>query len=297
MSGGLRNGEWELAYPGTVYTFGTTATPAWNLTTPDLGDATLRTSDSDRPRQDGRSFGTDYRGGRTISFEMGLRARSSEEARHEAQEFQRAWRADSIRSTPGAVAQLRTIYDGRERVVYGRPRRMSLNYDDTTVNKYVGIVADFACTDDLFYGTDEQGVGFGIAPSLGGGLLAPLAAPLSTTMTSDRSQGFAVYSEMPVWPVIRINGPILNPEVVIGPEVRISARLDLGRDEWVEIDTRPWRRSALRNGTANVSGAIRGTRLAKASLPSGNYDVGLKGTDPTGTASVQLNWSSTYSAL
>lgn len=293
----LRNGEWQLSYDQTVYTFGTPATRTWNLTTPDVGDVDLRVADVDRPRQDGRAFGIDYRGGRTISFELGIRAPSSAEAREEAQILQRVWRGDGLRHTPGAVAELRTNYDGRERLIYGRPRRLALDYGDTTVNQYVGVVADFAAADDLFYDVDEQSVSFGIVPSLGGGLLAPLASPLSTTLTSDRSMGFRVSSEMPVWPVVRLDGPISNAVINIGPEIVFEVRLDLQYDEWVVIDTRPWARSALRNGTANVSGSIRGTRLSQASLESGAYDVGIKGVDPTGTASVQLSWRGTRSSL
>lgn len=293
----LRNGEWQLSYPGTVYTFGTPATPAWNLTTPDLGDTDLRVADVDRPRQDGRSFGVDYRGGRTISFTLGLRSQTSEAVREEAAALQRAWRADAVRLTPGGVAELRTRYDGRDRLVYGRPRRMALDYSDTAVNRYVGAVCDFAAADDLFYAPFEESVSFGIVPALGGGLLAPLASPLSTTRTSDRSMAFTVSSEMPVWPVITLDGPISNAVISVGPEIVFKVRLDLLYDETVVIDTRPWMRSALRNGTANVSGSIRGTRLSQASLPSGTYDVGIRGVDPTGTASVKLAWRPTFSSL
>ena len=293
----LRSGEWRLSYPGTEYVFGTPATPAWHRTTPDFGDTDIRSADVDRPRQDGRAFGIDYRGGRTITFDLGIRSRSSAEVREEAQILQRVWRADPIRQTPGAVAELRVHYDGRERLVYGRPRRLAMDFSDVAVNQFVGATADFACVDDLWYSPETQGVAFGIVPSLGGGLMAPLASPLSTTQTSDRSQGFRVVSEMPVWPVVRLDGPISNAVITIGPEIRLEVRLDLIHDEFVIIDTQPWARTALRNGTANVAGSIRGTRLAKASLTTGAYDVGLKGSDPTGTASVRVDWRAVHSSL
>lgn len=293
----LRNGEWRLSFPGAVYTFGTPATPAWNLTTPDIGDVDLRVADVDRPRQDGRAFGVDYRGGRTVTFDLGVRAHTPAEARQEAATLQRTWRADSIRMTPGAVAELRTLYDGRERIMYGRPRRFAPNYSDTTINQYVGAVADFACVDDLFYSPDEVISPFGIVPGLGGGLIAPLASPLSTTASSDRSTAITITTEMPVWPVVRINGPITNPMVNVGEVFRWEIRLSLERGEWVEIDTRPWARCALRNGTANVTGSVRGTRLAKSAIPEGRYEVGFKGIDPTGTASATLAWRAAYSSL
>jgi hypothetical protein len=293
----LLNGEWRLTYPGTSYRFGTPANAAWNLTTPDVGDADLRVADVDRPRQDGRAFGVDYRGGRTISFEMGLRAQTPAKAREEAALLQQARRADAIRSVPGAVAELRTVYDGRERLMYGRPRRLALDYGDVTVNQYVGVVADFACSDDLFYGSVEEDARVSLVPSLGGGLMAPLRSPLSTTASSDRSVGINVDSEMPVWPVVRVNGPVSNAEVYVGDLFRWQLRLSLDYDEYVDIDTRPWARYALRNGSANVTGAIRGTRLARSSIPSGSYPVGFKGEDPTGTSSIEVSWRPTFSSL
>lgn len=292
----LRHGEWSLTYPGTSFLFGSPETPVWNRTTPDLGDVDLRVADVDRPRQDGRAFGVDYRTGRTITFDLGVRGRTAVEVRDRAAELTKAWRADPVRRTPGAVAELRLNYDGRERLVYGRPRRFAPDYSDVAVNTFVGAQADFACIDDLFYDTEEETISFSIVPGLGGGLIAPLRSPLTTTASSDRSQGVHIASEMPVWPVIRIDGPITNPVVNVGTVATFEVRLTLAHDEWVEIDTRPWARYALRNGTANVSGSVRGTRLAQAAIPAGSYEIGFKGTDPTGTASVQLSWRPTYTA-
>ncbi len=292
----LRHGEWLLSYPGTDFVFGNPETPVWHRKTPDIGDVDLRVADVNRPRQDGKAFGVDYRSGRTITFEMGVRGTSPTEVRTTAAELTKAWRADPVRKTPGAVAELRLNYDGRERLVYGRPRRFAPDYSDVAVNQFINVVADFACADDLFYDTEEEGITFSIVPSLGGGLMAPLASPLTTTADSDRSQGITVVSEMDVWPVIRIDGPITNPIVNIGDVARFEVRLSLEHDEWVEIDTRPWARHALRNGTANVSGTVRGTRLAQAAIPAGSYEVGFKGNDPTGTASVRITWRPTYSS-
>ncbi len=292
----LRHGEWQLSYPGTTFTFGTPETPVWNRTTPDVGDVDIRVADGDRPRQDGRAFGVDFRGARTISFDLGVRAHTAAEVREETAELLRAWRADAIRGVPGAVASLTSHYDGRERVVYGRPRRIAPNYSDVTVNLNAVVVADFACVDDLFYGTTEESHSFSIVPGTGGGLEAPLASPLSTTADSDRSMGINVRSELPVWPIIRVEGPISNAVVTVGNFIRWEIRLDLNLGEWVTIDTRPWKRSAMRNDTAPVTGTVRGTRLAASAIPPGAHEVGLQGQDPTGTARIEIAWTSAYSS-
>lgn len=295
------DGQWKLVYPGLEYTFGTPDLPTFNRTTPDIGDVDIRVADVERPRADGRAFGVDFRTGRTIAFDLGVRGRTEKEAREAAAVLTTAWRADAVRLTPGGVAELHARYAGRERVAFGRPRRFAPNYADVRVNGFVTITADFAAADDLFYSPEEETIQFGIVPPLGGGLMAPLAAPLSTTMNSDRSQAVTIRSEMPVWPVVEIFGPVTNPVVTIvsaaGTSVQFEARVALQYDEKVTIDTRPWARSAMRNGTANIAGSLRGTRLSKASLAPGSYEVGLKGLDQTGTARVRLSWRSTYASL
>lgn len=289
-------GQWRLLYPGVDYTFGTGDLPVFNKKTPEFGTTDVRTSDNDRPRGDGRSFGVDYFGGQTVSFDLGVRAPSDAEVREETAVLRSIWRADPVRLTPGAVAELQLNYAGRVRSVFGRPRRFAPDYSDAAINRYVQVLADFACVDDLFYGPAEEPVEFNLVPSTDGGLIAPLAAPLSTTSSSDRSQVAKIVSEEPVWPIVTLYGPITNAVVEVGP-VRWEVRLDLNEGEWVTIDSRPWARTAIRNGTASVGGSIRGTRLAASALPAGTYAVGLRGMDPTGTSRLRLHWNKTYSAL
>jgi hypothetical protein len=291
------HGEWRLIYPGVDFLFGSRSSTVFNRTSPEIGTPEIQIADNDRPRGDGRAFGVDYYGGQTLAFDLGVRAATDAEVRQATAALRHVWRADAVRQTPGAVAELRAYYGGRERVVFGRPRRFSPDYSDATVNNLVSVLADFDCTDDLWYAPEDDSVEFGIVPPLGGGLEAPLASPLSTTRTSDRSQAIRVESEEDVWPVITITGPVANPVVSIGDRVRLEVRVDLNHDEELVIDTRPWHRTALRNGSASVAGSVRGTRLSQASLPPGRYEVGLQGLDPTGTARVRVAWRRTYPAL
>lgn len=292
------DGEWRLVYPGTDYTFGTGASPTFNRTTPDIGDANLRVADTARPRQDGQAFGIDFRGGQTIGFDLGVRSHSESAVRNEVGALRAAWRADAVRLVPGGVAELHAQYAGRRSVVYGRPRRFAPNLAEAATNFYATVQADFAGVDDVFYGANDETIAFGIVPPVtGGGLLAPLAAPLSTTLTSDRSQGFTVVSELPVWPVITFYGPVVNPVLTVPGALSIEARVTLVSGESLVIDSRPWVRSAMRQGTISVAGTLRGTRLSRAALPPGKYEVGLKGTDPTGTASVHFAWRPAFSSL
>lgn len=290
------DGEWRIIYDGVNYTFGTGAHAVFNQTTPDFGDIDIRAADGDRPRADGRDFGVDYFSGRTITFELGVRTTSSADTRAEVEALRSVWRADAVRSVPGAVAELHMQYDGRERVVYGRPRRFAADYADVAVNQFAVVTADFVCVDDLFYGTELHSAGMTTTPQLGGGLLAPLASPLGTTLNSDRSSSISVDTALPAWPIITIQGPITNPVVEIVNVFRVEVQTSLAYDESVVIDARPWRRTAIRNGGSSLGGAVRGTRLSKAKVPTGSHEVVLRGLDATGTARATVQWRSAHSA-
>lgn len=293
----MRNGEWSLSYPGTALVFGTAATPVFNLTTPDLGDVEVRTSDRDRPRMDGRAMGVDYRGARTVTFDLGVRAPDEPGVRGEAAVLARAWRADAVRSAPGAVAELRAQYAGRERLMYGRPRRFAANPAEAGTSALITATATFDCVDDVFYDGVEEVQTVDFAPPASGGLVGPLVGPLTTTRTSDRSVGLAVASELPVWPIIEVDGPISNPVVEVVGVFRMELRTTLAYDETLVVDTRPWARTVLRNGTAGLAGAVRGARLSDAAIPPGSYELALRGSDLTGTATARIRWRAAYSTL
>lgn len=291
----MRDGEWSLTYAGTSVTWGPADLPIVNMDAPDLGAVDIREDDADRPREDGRAFGQDFRGGRTISFELGVFGQDEAAARTTLAALARAWRADPVRGTPGAVAELRMRHAGRERVAYGRPRRFASN--DSEIGQGVAtVVADFAVTDDVFYGTTAQIEDVTLAPPLGGGLTGVLAAPLTTTTTSDRSAAITVGGELSAWPVLTIHGPTTNPVVEVVGRWRLELRTTLAYDRAVTVDPRPWARSVLLNGGGSLAGAVTRTspRLSAMALPPGSYEVALRGIDETGTSSVRFAWRDAY---
>lgn len=289
------DGQWQISYGSASYLFGT-GLPTFNRTTPVVGDVDIRVADGDRPRDDGRSMGVDFRGGQTISFDWVVRSATEAAARAEASALKRIWRADEVRLVPGAVAELRSRYAGRERVTYGRPRRFAPDYSDAAVNHIVGVISDFACIDDVWYSTESTTVVTPFAPPLGGGLVAPLKAPLSTTRSSDRSSVFTVGGEMPTWPVIEIDGPITNPYVEIVGLYRFTLNTSLNHDETITIDTRPRFRSVTRSDGQSLAGNLTRTspRLQDAVLPLGVYEVAFGGTDVTGTSESRLIWHDAF---
>lgn len=293
----MRDGEVTLAYPGVSLTVGRTDTEAVLLGPPDFGDVAIDAADAPRARTDGVSFGTDLFGGRTVTFDLGIARRTEAEALDSLERLRLAWRADSIRKTPGATATLTFRRAGRERMVIGRPRRFAENVEHVEEG-LVQILADFAAGDDVFYGTTEHVVSVSIAPSTGGGLIAPLAAPLATTQDSDRSTGMTVGGSLSAWPIIEIDGPITNPVVEVLGVFRMEFRRTVAEGDTFVVDTAPWARTVLLNGSPTTSGLTRAsTRLSRAAMPPGDYEVALSGNSPTGTASARVRWREAYPTL
>ncbi|MER7164492.1 hypothetical protein ABT336_00215 [Micromonospora sp. NPDC000207] len=293
----MQDHEWSLVYPGTALTWGPRHRPVINRTKPEITGPELRVDDADLPRGDGRMFGQDFRSGAAIVFNLGMIAASEQAVRDLAAEVTAAWRGDRVRSVPGAVAELRARYAGRERTTYGRPRRCDLDYRFAEQGVITGI-AEFAMVADCWYGPTES-TSVGIAPGVGGGLVAPLSAPLLTTQDSDRSAAVTVTGLLPARPVLTVLGPIVNPTVELVGLWSIGLQTTLAYDQAVTVDTRPWARSVLRSGGGSAAGALtrQSPRLADATIPAGVHELVLRGTDGTGTARAELSWQPTYPSL
>ena len=295
----MRDGELTLSYSGTSITFGLPDSPVGAFLTerPDLGDVDIETTDARRPRGDGVLFGKDFFSGRTITLPLAIAENTEGDALDLLGLVRSAWRADKVRLTPGATATLTFRRAGRERVVFGRPRRFAedINY---TAQGVITFLADFAAADDLYYSPTESSVVIPFAPAPTGGLLAPLASPLATTGDSDRSMGIVVGGKLPVWPVIEIHGPIVNPIVEIVGVSKMEFRLTLGASDVLRVDSTPWARTVLLNNAGAAGSLTRAsTRLADAAIPPGTYEVVLRGSSSTGTAFASLRWRDTYPSL
>lgn len=292
-----RDGEWTLAYGSESFTFGLPDSEAAFLKAPDLGDTALLVADSPRARTDGVGFGVDFRGGRTVTFDLGV-ARSDEATALAALErVSRLWRADEVRGAPGATATLTARHAGRERVLVGRPRRFAENIDDVK-DGYVGILADFACADDVYYSATESVRTISLVPPLTGGIMAPLSTPIRTTSATDRSVGITVGGSLPAWPVIAITGPIVNPSIEIVGKWRMDFNVTLLAGQTLRVDTRPWARTIKRD-SASIPGAISrsSVRLGNASLAPGVYEVAFRGLSESGTSTASFSWRDTYPTL
>jgi len=204
-----------------------------------------------------------------------------------------------VRRTPGTVASRRSRLDAREREVFGRPRRFA--QDDTHAPEGVVLLTvDFQCVNDLAFAPVESVESVSLVPPPSGGLVTPLAAPLTTVAPVSVPGSVEVGGDVEAWPVVEIFGPITDPTVQVTGEWSTTLRLTIPEGDSIVLDSRPWKRTVLRGSDgASFAGAIPRTSspLSRWGLSPGGHEVALRGTDATGTASMRFSWRDTYTSL
>lgn len=287
--------DWRLTYGTTDFKFGTIDSKYVfpQDGPPDVSNLTIDDEDADRPRGDGILFGTDFLGGTTITFSIDVNGADEAESLRLLQDLAHAWRADEVRSNPGAVAML-TSHTGR--VTFGRPRKFQHKLDLTPFG-LTAVDCTFDTADSLWYSAPNFET-VKLVPDLGGGLKDPLKAPLTTSKGTDRSQSIVVGGVAPVWPTITIDGPITNPVVEVVGVFSLGFNISLAADQSLTIDTRPWARTITRDG-AGIAGSLdpNRNRLSEASIPPGTYELSLRGISPSGTPQAQITWRDAYPTM
>jgi len=282
--------DWRLTYdgqgvwPGADIAFGAPLSPYIFTGMPDTDAAPTRSDDTDLPREDGIVMGVDSRGGLTIPISLTVNGRTEDEGDRLESSLARAWRADAVRRTPGAVATLRSH---RGRRTFGRPRRYFADGRRSHLGRY-DVTADFATVTDLWFG-DDRAFEASIVAASSGGFRAPFRFPLVTTGFGAGSQSVVVDGDVPAWCRIEIDGPILNPDVEIFGVLREQFTTYVPEGQTLVFDPRPWSRGVLLDGI-NVSGRrLRtSTPLASAVLPPGEHLFTLRGQSETGTARARV---------
>jgi len=303
----LREHQYELLPPddeGEGLVFGTEDTGYLTLPRPvhTSGDST--TEDASRALEDGIQFGRDFVGGKSIAFEMGVLtdvnsplAPASVPLAHRMNldyldALEGWWKDPEWRRTPQSVAMLRACEAGRTSRAYGRPRRYDEVVGATTRQGYSNVVCDFQLIDNCWYADDEQMIEVGLAAPPDGGLVAPLVAPLTTTIESEGEVMAVVGGSKATWAIIEFVGPVLNPTLTIG-DLTVGLTGTLAYDETVVIDPRPWKRTVLRSTDgASLAGLLSRETPAMRDmvLDPGTHDVLFRGKDSTGSSRARLRW-------
>lgn len=213
--------------------------------------------------------------------------------------LQGVWEPEEVRSTPGTVSVLRYKRPGAGvRRVYGRPRRFAAPLDNLLLHGRVDITMDFRRADPLHYDDVEESVVIGMLAAEVGGFPVPAVTPwTSVDVAEPQARTIRVGGTAPTWPVITFRGPqLVAPWVQIGG-VRCALQVTMSPGDEIVVDTRPWVRTAYRNGAPQPALLAPATSLADMKLTPGAHEVLFGGSDPTNNATVEVAWRSATRTL
>ncbi|MGP8302002.1 hypothetical protein ACTPOK_29595 [Streptomyces inhibens] len=278
-----------------------------------LGSPATRPQDADNPTGDGTFPGQDFYGPRTIRMEAGIKTPGDPVAAADLlARLELALDTPEARTRPEGRAVLRGRWPGHNtRRLYGRLRRVEATSTTTAINGWIPLDIEFAATDPRWYADDLSKLRLGLDqaakhPSGDRTVDKSMGPPACCASvdpdhkpTDDRPGWIANHGNVASWPSIRIHGPVTNPRIwntVTGRALELDLELRAG--EWVEMETRPRTRWALRNGTVNVANDLTPrSRLDKFVIPRGRSEIGWSADDLTGTARLEMTWRSAYTAL
>ncbi|PYG00156.1 hypothetical protein SAMN05216184_10495 [Georgenia satyanarayanai] len=275
------------------YSFGTEDHDVW-VQELDLGTRARVTADEHIAGTLGRLMGRDSEDAPEWTFD--LRVRAEGQTLNALGRLRRTWQGPD---TPGALSVLRYGLPGRQRRVYGRPRRFTPAGEAVRHAWHHGrapVLATFQLADPRHFNDVAKSVTLSIVPASVGGLMAPLAAPLSTVRSSAPRAGFVTAAgDAPAPVAVTFRGPISDPFVrALGWEIGVAGHI--AYDETVTVDALTT--TALRSDGASVGGRLtRRTRLRDAALQPGQQEITFGGTDGTGTATATVTWRDAWWSL
>lgn len=260
----------------------------WRLTSVSgLGIPDLRTSDSPRPIDHGEFPGLDLLEGRTIRLELRVHAASPTELRTRLDELKQAWAPADADATERSVPLTIRVVE-RENIAYGRPRRMSLETDDTLFDLARALV-EYRATDPRLYAAAESTVS--VSP--------PVASAGRTyDLTFDRAYGAGTsgivtatnagnFGTRPVW---EIDGPLTNIDLEnVTANKTVSIGIDLLSGETLTVD---FQERTVLLGTASRYNLVTSGASDWWELAPGDNDLRL-GAD-SGSGSATVTWRSAW---
>lgn len=297
----LREHQYELATldGSEAVVFGTQDTGYLTLTRPQTEAGDMRTGDRDRPQEDGRVFGRDWKGAKTLVFEIGVltdRLSGSNGVYRTNLDYLDAlevlWDDDQWREDPSAMAVLRSCQAGQTWRAYGRPRRFEAVEDIRTQQGYSTVLADFPMIDNQWYSDVEHSVDIMIGAPSEGGMSAPMTAPLATVAVTGGVGAVNIGGSTATWPVVTFYGPITKPRLTVGGLI-IGLDMEVPAGEAVTYDPTPWTRHVYRHSDrTGVGGSVAMVtpRMPNAKIRPGQYEATLSGMDPSGSARARVTW-------
>lgn len=275
--------DWRLLYSGIpTFDFGPNSTDYPFSTQVDIGEVDIVEQDTRHQSSDALLMGRDTLGGFELTFtlttipEYPTPAKPWDSALDKYGTFVQKWRANQIRTQPGVYATLRNL--DRARLVYGRPRKISLADTSRLRKGILRYVATFQTVHPDFYSTTED----------------------TANLVSGAGASFNNSGDTDSWPKITLRGPFTDGSVHLTQDAITLWQIDVpgpvAAGQTLTLDTAPWARSALLNG-APANGMLRGDPLSKVKIPVGVGSIFWSRTDATNTSSGDVKWRDAYSSL
>lgn len=253
-----------------------------------LDTASVRESSSDLVERDGASHGSFWLSRRSGTITGLLRPDSLDttivaNAESRLKQATRALREDTIlRWTPPNASSPRELRVRRQdgpHVTGRRPKAWQVTLVSTDPYALASTEASVTITPGAAAGET--------------GISSPITSPITTSLAVTGQQYVVNQGDAPTWPRFRIDGPILNPQILnntTGKTVALS--YNLGTGEW--LDVYPERGAILLNGTADRYSALDFTNSSWWQAESGSNDVRLLATSYSGAALLTVYWKHAY---
>lgn len=261
-------------------------------------------ADQDQPviGHDGQLFGIDTLPGMSVT-QTGFAYTSPALAASALDAYSQlagAWVDPTVRLAEGAVQVLRAFYPGSSAVhrCYGRGRKIQPAYGQV----YQGVVpftSQFQAADGIWYSDTLYSLSLTQRPSYRGTIAPPVTPPYQLAASNNFQQNAIVNTgSLPTWPVITFTGPISFPGLTyVNTPVIIGYNGTLGPSDTLVIDTRPWVRSAILNGSTSVAGLLTGNPMISLQAQPGATVVRFTGQDYTGSSQVTVSWRNAFLAI
>lgn len=266
----------------------------------DPGESNWFTQDGENTRRGVIGFGRDVPGAKTWMWSSHVDQDDLEDAVAILEEFETAWTPALLARNPGAVTALRYRLAGRDRRVFGRPRRFSGPPTNLIDSGYVALTHEFQTVDAYTYDDIESSMEILYASSAdGGGFVLPTPMPIVTQPSlGNGSAQLTIGGTKPAYPIIRFNGPWTNP-VMHTDDWTLRWTGEIGPNGWVEIDARPWALTVLdQDGASAVGGLDRRVWLEDLWFaPRSQPQISLDGIAPSGGASATVRWRNTWTSI
>ena len=263
------------------------------------GESSWATQDATNSRRGNTVFGRDTRGGSPWTFDWFTNGEDPETSLAEIEALGLSWGIPSVYEQALAMQRLRYRVAGRDRCIFGRPRRFSATPNNEITYGVTRGSMEFVPVDGNTYSDLEHSVSVGFTSDAdGGGWVFPVVFPLETVASTGFGKG-SVYNagNVRTFPTIRFKGPLTNPSISCSAWT-LKLNGSIPENEWVEIDTAPWSMTILnQDGASRMSMLDSRIWLEDCYVMPAATDFRLGGISANSSASCEIRWRDAWATI